>query len=30
MNGMEKIVKHLEMTQAIINRLGSNPFQLKG
>ena len=30
MNGAEKIVKHLEMTQAIINRLGSNSFQLKG
>ena len=30
MNGMEKVVKHLEMTQAIINRLGSNSFQLKG
>ena len=30
MNGMEKVVKHLEMIQAIINRLGSNSFQLKG
>ena len=30
MNGMEKVVKHLEMTQAIINRLGTNSFQLKG
>ena len=30
MNGLEKVVKHLEMTQAIINRLGSNSFQLKG
>ena len=30
MNGMQKVVKHLEMTQAIINRLGSNSFQLKG
>lgn len=30
MNGMEKVVKHLEMTQAIINRLGSNSFLLKG
>lgn len=30
MHGMEKVVKHLEMTQAIINRLGSNSFQLKG
>ena len=30
MDGTEKVVKHLEMTQAIINRLGSNSFQLKG
>ena len=30
MSGSEKVVKHLEMTQAIINRLGSNSFQLKG
>ncbi|MGQ4809249.1 hypothetical protein NKDENANG_02664 [Candidatus Entotheonellaceae bacterium PAL068K] len=30
MHGMEKVVKHLEMTQAIINRLGSNSFLLKG
>ena len=30
MNGMDKVVKHLEMTQAIINRLGSNSFLLKG
>lgn len=30
MNGMEKIVTHLEMTQAVINRLGSNSSQLKG
>ena len=30
MNGLEKVVKHLEMTQAIINRLGTNSFQLKG
>jgi hypothetical protein len=30
MNGMEKVVKHLEMIQAIINRLGSNSSQLKG
>ena len=29
MTGPEKVVKHLEMTQAIINRLGSNSFQLK-
>ena len=30
MDAAEKVVKHLEMTQAIINRLGSNSFQLKG
>lgn len=30
MDGKEKVVKHLEMTQAIINRLGSNSFLLKG
>ncbi len=30
MNGMEKVVKHLEMTQTVINRLGNNSFQLKG
>ncbi len=30
MNGTEKVIKHLEMTQAVINRLGSNSFQLKG
>ncbi len=30
MNGANKVVKHLEMTQAIINRLGSNSFLLKG
>ena len=29
MNGIEKIVKHLEMTQAVINRLGRNSFFLK-
>ncbi len=29
MNGTEKVVKHLEMTQAIINRLGRNTFLLK-
>ena len=29
MNGVEKVVKHLEMTQAIINRLGRNSFLLK-
>ena len=27
---MEKVIKHLEMIQAIINRLGNNSFQLKG
>ena len=30
MNGTEKVVKHLEMTQGVINRLGGNSFQLKG
>lgn len=30
MGGTEKVVKHLEMTQAVINRLGSNSFLLKG
>ncbi len=29
MNGMEKVVKHLEMTQTVINRLGRNSFLLK-
>ncbi len=29
MDGTEKVVKHLEMTQAVINRLGSNSFLLK-
>lgn len=29
MNDIEKVVKHLEMTQAIINRLGRNSFLLK-
>ena len=29
MNGTEKVVKHLEMTQAVINRLGSNGFWVK-
>ena len=28
-NGIEKVVKHLEMTQAAINRLGRNSFLLK-
>ena len=26
---LEKVVKHLEMTQAVINRLGSNSFLVK-
>ena len=30
MNGTEKIVKHLEMIQAIVNRLGNNGFLVKG
>lgn len=30
MNGTEKVVKHLEMIQAIINRLGNNSFWVKG
>ena len=29
MNGVEKVVKHLEMTQVVINRLGSNSFLVK-
>ena len=29
MNGTEKVVKHLEMIQAVINRLGSNSFLVK-
>ena len=29
MNGTEKVVKHLEMTQDVINRLGRNSFLLK-
>lgn len=29
MNGTEKVVKHLEMTQAVINRLGRNSFLFK-
>lgn len=29
MNGTEKVVKHLEMTQAVINRLGRNGFWIK-
>ena len=30
MGNSERIVKHLEMTQAIIDRMGRNSFQLKG
>ncbi len=30
MDNAEKVIKHLEMTQAVINRLGSNSFLLKG
>ena len=29
MSGTEKVVKHLKMTQAVINRLGRNSFLLK-
>ena len=29
MNGTEKVVKHLEMTQSVINRLGRNSLLLK-
>ena len=29
MNGTEKVVEHLKMTQAVINRLGSNSFLVK-
>ena len=29
MNGTEKVVKHLEMIQAVINRLGRNSFWVK-
>ena len=29
MNGTEKVVKHLEITQAVINRMGSNSFLVK-
>ena len=29
MNGSEKVIKHLEMTQGAINRLGGNSFLLK-
>ena len=30
MENGEKVIKHLEMTQAVINRLGSDSFLLKG
>lgn len=30
MDGTEKVVKHLEMIQAVISRLGNNSFLLKG
>ncbi len=30
MNGTEKVVKHLEMIQTVINRLGLNSFLVKG
>ncbi|MCY4613403.1 MAG: hypothetical protein OXB94_07265 [Nitrospira sp.] len=30
MDSTEKVAKHLEMTQTVINRLGSNSFLLKG
>ena len=30
MNNAERIVKHLEMTQPVIDRMGRNSFQLKG
>ena len=30
MNKAERIVKHLEMTQVVIDRMGRNSFQLKG
>ena len=29
MNGTEKVVEHLKMTQAVINRLGRNSFWVK-
>ena len=28
-NGKDKVIKHLEMTQGVINRLGGNSFLLK-
>lgn len=30
MNNAERIVKHLEMIQTVMNRMGRNSFQLKG
>lgn len=30
MDNGEKVIKHLEMTQTLINRLGNSSFQLKG
>ena len=30
MNGIEKVVEHLKMTQAVINRLGRDSFLVKG
>ena len=30
MTGIEKVVEHLRMTQAVVNRLGSNSFLVKG
>ena len=30
MNNVERIVKHLEMIQTVMNRMGRNSFQLKG
>ena len=30
MNNVERIVKHLEMTQTVMNRMSRNSFQLKG
>ena len=30
MTGIEKVVKHLEMIQVVINRLGTNSFLVKG
>lgn len=29
MDGKQKVIKHLEMTQGVINRLGGNSFLLK-